>query len=40
LLYLTSTMLDLSFVVNYISRFMTTPKAKHWISTKRVLRNV
>ena len=40
LIYLTATRPDLSYEVNFISRFMTAPKAKHWATTKRVLRYV
>ena len=40
LIYLTATMLDLRYDVSVISIFMTTPKAKHWIATKWVLRYV
>lgn len=38
LIYLTTTRLDLSYVVSYISRFMTVCKADHWVAMKRVLR--
>ncbi|XP_057823429.1 secreted RxLR effector protein 161-like [Cryptomeria japonica] len=40
LIYLTTTRPDLSFAVSYISCFMTTPKANHWVATKRVLHYV
>jgi hypothetical protein len=40
LIYLTSTRIDLSYAVSFISRFMTSPKVEHWIATKRVLRYV
>eukprot|EP00253_Pinus_taeda_P002078 PITA_02078 len=40
LIYLTATRPDISFSVSYISRFMSAPKADHWIATKRVLRYV
>jgi hypothetical protein len=40
LIYLTTTRPDLSFVVSFISRFMTAPKVEHWTATKRVLRYV
>lgn len=40
LIYLTATRPDLNFVVSYISRFMTAPKASHWVAAKRVLRYV
>eukprot|EP00253_Pinus_taeda_P027623 PITA_27623 len=40
LIYLTATRPDINFVVSYISRFMSTPKADHWIAAKRVLRYV
>ena len=37
LIYLTATRPGISFVVSYISRFMSAPKADHWIAMKRVL---
>eukprot|EP00253_Pinus_taeda_P033599 PITA_33599 len=37
LIYLTATRPDINFAVNYISRFMSTPKADHWIEAKHVL---
>ena len=40
LIYLSATRLDISFTVNYISRFMTAPKVDHWMAAKRVLRYV
>jgi len=40
LIYLTATRPDINFAVSYISRFMTAPKADHWITTKCVLRYV
>eukprot|EP00253_Pinus_taeda_P032435 PITA_32435 len=40
LIYLTATIPDISFAVSYISRFMSAPKADHWIAAKRVLRYV
>lgn len=40
LIYLTATRPDIYFAVSYISRFMTAPKADHWIVAKRVLRYV
>eukprot|EP00253_Pinus_taeda_P003502 PITA_03502 len=40
LIYLTATRLDINFAVSYISRFMSSPKAYHWIAVKRVLRYV
>eukprot|EP00253_Pinus_taeda_P032099 PITA_32099 len=40
LIYLTATRPDISFSVSYISRFMSAPKADHWIAAKRVLRYV
>jgi len=40
LIYLTATRHDISFAVNYISCFMSAPKADHWIAAKRVLRYV
>eukprot|EP00253_Pinus_taeda_P004541 PITA_04541 len=40
LIYLTATRPDISFAVSYISRFMSTPKANHWVAAKRVLRYV
>lgn len=40
LIYLTATRIDLSYVVSYISRVMTTPKEKHWVATKWVLKYV
>eukprot|EP00253_Pinus_taeda_P009790 PITA_09790 len=36
LIYLIATRPDISFTVSYISRFMSAPKADHWIATKRV----
>eukprot|EP00253_Pinus_taeda_P009256 PITA_09256 len=40
LIYLTATRPDISFSVSYISRFMSAPKADHWIAAKCVLRYV
>ena len=40
LVYLTTTKPNLSFVVSFISRFMSTPKVKHWTAAKKVLRYV
>eukprot|EP00253_Pinus_taeda_P015708 PITA_15708 len=40
LIYLTATRPDISFAMSYISRFMSAPKADHWITAKRVLRYV
>lgn len=40
LIYLSATRPNISFTVNYISRFMTASKADHWIAAKRVLRYV
>ena len=40
LIYLTTTRPDLSFIVSFISKFMTTPKVEHWTTQKRVLRYV
>lgn len=40
LIYLFATTPDISFAVNYISRFMTAPKADHWMAAKCVLRYV
>eukprot|EP00253_Pinus_taeda_P014283 PITA_14283 len=40
LIYLTATRPDISFALSYISRFMSAPKADHWIVAKRVLRYV
>lgn len=40
LIYLIATRPDLSFAVSYISRFMTAPRADHWVAAKRVLRYV
>eukprot|EP00253_Pinus_taeda_P012151 PITA_12151 len=37
LVYLTATRPDISFAVSYISRFMSTPNADHWIAAKRML---
>ena len=34
LIYLTTTRLDIIFVVGVISRYMTSPKQSHWKSTK------
>eukprot|EP00253_Pinus_taeda_P009300 PITA_09300 len=39
-IYLTATRPDINFAVSYISRFMSAPKADHWIAVKRVLRYV
>jgi hypothetical protein len=38
--YLTTTALDLRFVIGHASRFKIAPGANHWTSTKRILRNV
>eukprot|EP00253_Pinus_taeda_P027513 PITA_27513 len=40
LIYLIATRPDISFAVSYISRFMSAPKADHWIAAKRVLQYV
>jgi hypothetical protein len=40
LIYLTTTTLDLSFVVGFISILMTTPKVECWTGVKQVLRYV
>ena len=40
LIYLFATRHDINFAVSYISRFMTTPKADHWMAAKRVLHYV
>lgn len=40
LIYLTTTRLDLSYVVSYISCFMTARKAEHWVVVKCILRYV
>ena len=40
LVYLSATRLDISFAFSYIFRFMTTPKADHWMVAKHVLRHV
>jgi hypothetical protein len=40
MIYLTTTKLELSYVVSFISRFMTTSKVEHWTVAKRVLRYV
>ena len=40
LIYLTTTRPDPSFVVSFISRFMTMPEVEHWTTTKRALRYV
>ena len=40
LIYLIATRPDLSFVMRFISRFMTVPKVEHWTAAKRVLRYV
>ena len=40
LIYLSTTRPDISFAVSYISRFMTAPKADHWMAAKHVLRYV
>lgn len=40
LVYLTTTRLEMSYSLSYISIFMTAPKAKHWVAVKRVLRYV
>ncbi|GLJ11642.1 hypothetical protein SUGI_0173490 [Cryptomeria japonica] len=39
-IYLTTTKLDISYAVSYISRFMSAPKVEHWVAAKRVLRYV
>ena len=38
LIYLTTTSVDLSFAVSFISRFMSAPKVEHLTTMKRVLR--
>jgi len=38
LIHLTTTTQVLTFVVDYIPRFLTAPKADHWMATKRNLR--
>jgi hypothetical protein len=38
LIYLTTTRLDISFVVGIISRFMQNPCEGHWSAAKRVLK--
>eukprot|EP00253_Pinus_taeda_P030173 PITA_30173 len=40
LIYLTATRPDISFAVSYISRFISAPKADHWIAAKHVLHYV
>ena len=40
LIYLFATRCDISYVVSYISCFMTAPKVDHWMTTKCVLRYV
>ena len=40
LIYLTATRPDISFAMSDISRFMSSPKVDHWITTKSVLRYV
>eukprot|EP00253_Pinus_taeda_P019954 PITA_19954 len=40
LMYLTTTRLDIMFVVSLISRFMERPKEAHWQPAKRILRYV
>jgi hypothetical protein len=40
LIYLTITRPDLSFVMRFISIFMTSPKVEHWNAAKQVLRYV
>ena len=40
LIYLTTIRPDLSFVVSFISRFLTAPKLEHLTIAKRVLRYV
>ena len=40
LIFLTAPRPDISFVVSYVSRFMTAPKTDHWTAAKRVLRYV
>ena len=40
LIYLTTTRLNLSFAMSFISRFISAPKVEHWTTTKRVLRYV
>lgn len=37
-IYLTTTRLDISFVVGILSRFMQKPCEGHWFAAKRVLR--
>jgi len=38
LIYLTTTLVDISFTVSMVSRFMTEPKELHWKTTKRILK--
>jgi hypothetical protein len=38
LIYLTTTILEISFVVGILSRFMQKPCEGHWSATKRVLK--
>jgi hypothetical protein len=38
LIYLTTTKLDISFIVGILSRFMQKSCEKHWSTTKRVLK--
>ena len=40
LMYMTSTRLDIMFVVSLVSRFMHQPHESHWQATKRILRYV
>ena len=40
LIYLTNTLLDLSYSVSILSRFMQEPREIHWNSEKRVLRYI
>ena len=40
LIYLSATRPDISFAINYISRFMTAPKVGHWMAAKHMLRYV
>ena len=40
LLYLTHSLLDLSFVVGHVSRYMQTPHESHWKEANRILRYI
>ena len=40
LMYLVHTRLDICYIINALSQFMSDPKHIHWVAAKHVLRNV